>query len=208
MGEENKQAINGINQSTKAAGTAGTAAGPSTKTSTGTGTGTRPDTAGGSGEKVPQMVLVTDPATGESPKPKKKKKQQTVSAATTKETASNISMLIMACFSLAESKNPIWQVSPDEVDQIAQPAARIIGRLEAAEGLNKNADYFMLAAALAMVVLPRFIMMSQNKKTNTVEVINGNTQRTPDTVNKPANVQRAGNDADAIKRAVNSMALQ
>ncbi|MCK9327711.1 MAG: hypothetical protein M0P69_19610, partial [Bacteroidales bacterium] len=64
---------------------------------------------------------------------------------------------------LATKQPEIWEVRPDELQQISRPAARIVERAGQLETTNKYADYALLLGALAMVVLPRILITKAMK---------------------------------------------
>jgi hypothetical protein len=139
----------------------------------------------------PKKVEVNIPSAAENKEPpKKERKQREVKPKTAKDAdpilKAQVATLTGAIFfGVAKVTNTSeWQLSPEEIVNIAEPASRILERLGAADVTGKYGDYIMLVTALGMAVIPRYILISQTKK-KTVEV-SGNVRPFPQPVNQPA----------------------
>jgi hypothetical protein len=80
---------------------------------------------------------------------------------------------------LAARLGPVWQVTPDEINNISGPAARIADRIGFSESAGKYGDYIALTVAAGLVVVPRIMIMGQMKK----EINKRNGQNTEATIN-------------------------
>lgn len=116
--------------------------------------------------------LPVDPAipapTGGKPKRKKRESKKEVQQNDAILQA-NIFTLLKTVNSLAAVKlGEIWLFSDEEINAIAEPATRILGRVGASEIAGKYSDYFMLALALSMPIGVRVIYMQtlQEEKKN------------------------------------------
>lgn len=110
----------------------------------------------------PEQINVEVPAVEE--KGKKRKRQDKEDKAAVKELEQNLSILLKTGFEMLALRDPVWKVQDAEIEAVAKPGARILNRLGAAEEANKNADYFLLAVGLAMIVIPRVLMIKAREK--------------------------------------------
>ncbi len=150
---------------------------PGTAASSGAGAG--PGTAGAGAEpkpkrirkkpvvaadlvaQQPEIVTVNIPEPAPEPAPKRSHKKKPAAAPDLSQLENNIEYVTAAGFGmvgLATKQPDIWAIRPDELQQISQPAARIVERAGQLETTNKYADYALLLGALALVVLPRLIL--------------------------------------------------
>lgn len=149
-------------------------------TSPGPGTGTgQPDTGTGETQEnkiqgVPRQVSIDDivPVPVPSgPKPRVRKPAQPKVNPELQELADNIKLFTMAAFSgLAAVHNPIWELRADEAENIAGPAARIMERLGALETTNAAADYIALTIGLAVIVVPRMVLIKSMQPEKVVKI--------------------------------------
>lgn len=148
--------------------------GPGTP-NTGSGTSgttprTGPGTGAGAGASEAQGspgVVVLDPENipKQTNSPKKKKSAKSKKDLEMGELQSNIQVVLMGGFEiLSKRAGSHWQISVEESEKIAQPMTRILDRLEISEKLNAYSDYLALTAALAMTVIPRVMISSENNK--------------------------------------------
>lgn len=138
----------------------------------------------------PKKVEVNIPSAAENKEPpKKERKQREVKPKTAKDAdpilKAQVATLTGAIFyGVAKVTNTSeWQLSPEEVINIADPASRILERLGAADVTGKYGDYIMLVTALGMAVIPRYILIQQSK--NKRKEVAGNVRPFPQPNNQP-----------------------
>jgi len=175
------------------------ATGTGTGTGPGTGSaGTKPGTGSGPGPETPkrrnqgnpkEIILEADP----EPEKKSKKKGTPDPALKLAAPAPGaqapgpdldlkkaIASTLETVFNgLAARLGPVWQVTPDEINNISGPAARIADRIGFSESAGKYGDYIALTVAAGLVVVPRIMIMGQMKK----EINKRNGQNTEATIN-------------------------
>lgn len=156
--ENGKKAIRG---GRPAGGQTGNGNRPGPETGPETGAGGRKETET---EKHPRPALVDI----EVPAPEKKKRgRPPKKAKETEETnigTDEIAMLVAGIFGLLSLPlGPHWQVTPQEARQVAEPAGRIIARMNMAEQVSKYSDPVLLIMALATISIPRLMMTLANK---------------------------------------------
>lgn len=153
--------------------------GPGTGTGAGPGTGVdpkpkrshkkKPVVAADLVAQQPEIVNVNIPEpapAAAAPKRSHKKKPAPAAPPDLGQLENNIAYVTAASFGmigLATKQPEIWEVRPDELQQISKPAARIVERAGQLETTNKYADYALLLGALAMVVLPRILITKAMK---------------------------------------------
>lgn len=108
---------------------------------------------------TPAMVALEVPApVEEKPKRKrkttKKKKQEEYA-----ELEQNLNMMLMTLSGMAASRDPVWQLAPEEIEAVAKPGSRILARMGAEDEANKNADYILLVVAVAGIMIPRIMII-------------------------------------------------
>jgi hypothetical protein len=123
-------------------------------------------------ERVPQLVTITtDKETGE--KKVSKRTLQRRAAKAKKEIEENalslkphLKMLIMVSFDMtAKRLGDHWRITDQEAEQVAEPLSKILGKyMKASEAMEKYADWFGVIGALAMIILPRWMIHQQIMK--------------------------------------------
>jgi hypothetical protein len=123
-------------------------------------------------ERVPQLVTITtDKETGE--KKVSKRTLQRRAAKAKKEIEENalslkphLKMLIMVSFDMtAKRLGDHWRITDQEAEQVAEPLSKILGKyMKASETMEKYADWFGVIGALAMIILPRWMIHQQIMK--------------------------------------------
>lgn len=131
---------------------------------------------------IPGLALIDFPAQTEAgetkPKTTKKKgRKQSPKDKAAEEVKPAVTGLLGAVFTAGGTKNPIWQVTDQEIEMIADPASKILARLELSQGASEYADYIALLIALAAVCGPRIAITAQARKE--AAKIAGNADRTP-----------------------------
>lgn len=109
----------------------------------------------------PEIVSINIPEHKPETKPKRSHKKKSQAPADLSQLENNIEYVAAAGFGmvgLATKQPNIWEVRPDELQQISRPAARLVERAGQLETSNKYADYALLLGALAMIVLPRILI--------------------------------------------------
>lgn len=93
------------------------------------------------------------------------KAKEQVEAAALQLAAQNLGMLIGAISGIAATRfGQHWALQPDEINAIAQPAARIMARHNLVEKANNYGDYVAIAIALGAAIVPRVMITQQMKK--------------------------------------------
>jgi hypothetical protein len=92
-------------------------------------------------------------------KPKRKRASKKVKLEEYKELEQNISMMLMTLSGMAASRDPVWQLAPEEIEAVAKPGSRILARMGAEDEANKNADYILLVVAVAGIMIPRIMII-------------------------------------------------
>lgn len=116
-----------------------------------------------------QGAIPTPQTTGKVGRPPKKsttvKKAEELAQLTT-----SIQMLTCTGFGVYAgiAHKPIWIVTPEEAQPVAEPAARIVDRMGYSETTSKYTDYLMLMAGVAGIVIPRVLLEGQNKKVTNI----------------------------------------
>jgi hypothetical protein len=114
-------------------------------------------------DKHPRDVSVILPGEAEE-KPKKKPKKRSKKNDSS-ELENLVSALLTTVFSIAASKDPeIWTVSDAEVKSIAEPAGKILKKLDKTGKASAYSDGLMLILALLIVVGSRGVKTVQKKK--------------------------------------------
>ena len=102
----------------------------------------------------------------------------------------------------------LWTPTTAELTGVAEPAARIIERLNASAAVSKYADYIALGVAVATMILPRLLMTSAKKAKGGTEshaAKKGNTTSPyPTTDTKTSPVSDAGNTTGEKVLEINS----
>jgi hypothetical protein len=107
-------------------------------------------------------IIISD--SGQATKPKRKSRSK-------KETGisqSEISNLIIGCFSLVSLKaGDHWNITEDEALQVSKPLESILLKMNLLDKVSNCSDGAMLAFAVASITLPRILIsrsQSENKK--------------------------------------------
>jgi len=143
------------------------------KTEKGTGTGT----SVGNTEKVnmgenlgikPHDVDIPSP-----PEPKQTKKERKSGSSKKDATipVAQVSAIITTGFAiLATRAGAEWNITEDEAKSIAEPATRILDKLDIIQKLGPYADAIALITAVGMVVVPRVMVTIQKSKRKVKQV--------------------------------------
>jgi len=179
MGDNDNKFTPGASPNNTNGQTNGHSSAGKTETRTGTGTDNK--------EKLDTKVMgrkLIDNQFGPSPNvvdinipPPKETKGKTKDKKTTKKEtipSDQVASVISAGFGIIATRaGGHWLVTQEEANSIAEPAARILDKLDIVQKLGPYADAISLLIATGMVVVPRIIIsMSVKKKVKTVEPIN------------------------------------
>lgn len=127
---------------------------------------TGPETGGRKTEEEkhtrPALVDITVPA------PEKKKRGRPPKASKETEDSgigtAEIGMLVAGIFGLLSIPlGQHWQITPQEAQQVADPASRIIARMNMSEQVSKYSDPILLIMALATISVPRMMITLASK---------------------------------------------
>ena len=137
-----------------------------------TGAGGQTNTGAAEKERVPQLVAITtDQETGEKKVSKrtlqrraaKAKKEQEQNAMSLKP---HLKMLLMVSFDMvAKRLGDHWRITDEEAEKVADPLSKILSKyMKASEAMEKYADWIGVIGALAMIILPRWMIHQQIMK--------------------------------------------
>lgn len=128
---------------------------------------------GGEKKNVPRLAFLdqAEPKLKEVDVPAiedvKKKSKKATKKTTKKEESQDLKVMTTALlgglFAVLADKNSDWQTSESEIELIADPASRILSRMESLKGGGEKLDYLMLAFGVIAVAAPR-VVKSVNKK--------------------------------------------
>lgn len=137
-------------------------------TGPGQGTGTSPAAEkrkhGRKNREIPILVTPAENISAPDTSPEKAPRKRTVKAdpiITAAIIAIAGSGMMTAGKMLNEEK--LWTPSTAELTSVAEPAARIIERLNATATVSKYADYIALGVAVATIIIPRLMATSAKK---------------------------------------------
>lgn len=174
------------------------------------------ETAPYPGTAEPKNVSIDIPASAENKEPPKEKKTKASRKLASMKDADPILKAQVATMTSAiffgvssVTREEHWKLSEEEILNIADPAARILERLGAADVTGKYGDYIMLVTALGMAVIPRYILISQLKKERNLVNVRPFPQPTsqPDT-GQSKRETKGGSGNDSKKPADNSFSVR
>jgi len=93
------------------------------------------------------------------------KAKEQVQVETMKLAEQNLSMLLGAISAITATRmGEHWNLSPDEIQSIAAPTARIMARHDLVEKANEYGDYAALVIAVGAATIPRMMIHQQIKQ--------------------------------------------
>jgi hypothetical protein len=121
---------------------------------------TKGNTIADLGDDVTEISVTTSPEN--KPKQTRKPRKPKNNLA---EVTANISTIMSITYAMVGNvilKAPeIWTISDDEANDIAEPLAKILDRMELTDKINKSSDVVTLCMALIAVNAPRIMMYKQ-----------------------------------------------
>lgn len=149
---------------------------------TAAGSGNRTAGSGKAEEKKPAGLATVNPVAKApaAPAPEEPKKKQQRKPRKKKEEAQNfnadqISALILSATSIVASRPDmqVWQISPDEANQLATPIANMIAKSEKLQNMGEYADAISLVTASLIIFAPRAMVYHEQKKQKKIQQTGG-----------------------------------
>lgn len=125
----------------------------------------------------PKATSISIPGEDKPTAPKKKSPVKKKKAAAKKTDSTQVQMLLLTVSGIIASRPgmEVWNLSPEESLQLAEPISNMIAKNEALNNVtSEHADAFALVMACFMIFVPKFIMhqASKPKKAKQGEKVN------------------------------------